>query len=1042
MNLHMPQDPESEAELKNLAAVPYQIVSPANNSSIIGIYQDSMLGSYQFTREGVHFSPRDAMNILMMFNGVNETQLENDIKKDGGINNFDILSQIMPPLSMRYKTKAFKDDKDDYKTSNNVIEIQNGKYIRGQMDKSVMGARTKGLLQRVCNDFGNMGSAKFIDDLQNIVTEYMKSAGFSVGISDLISNQKTNDEIIQVITKKKTDVKNLIDQVQIGIFENNTGKTNEEEFETQVNSILNQATSESGKIGLKSLGKNNRFVIMVNAGSKGSDLNISQMISCLGQQNVDGKRIPYGFENRTLPHFTKYDDSPGARGFVESSYINGLSPQELFFHAMGGRVGLIDTAVKTSTTGYIQRRLIKGLEDLMVSYDMTVRTNKNKIVQFCYGDDNIDTIKVEEQHIPIVSMSTQDIYSHYLVPEENGKIKTLSNIFLKNTLTRHRKQNDEFMEKTQKYIDIMITNRERIIKYVFKNKSDSTISCPVAFMYVINNIQGQCNITVSSLVDITLLEALEMIEDCYSKLETIYYAPPTELFKTLFYYYLSPKDLLIVKRFNKAALILLLDTIIIDYKRAVIAPGEMVGMIAGQSIGEVSTQMTLNTFHFAGVASKSNVTRGVPRIEEILSLSSDIKNPSLSIYLKPEDEKQKEKAQTIMYMLEHTRLEEIVKSIEVCFDPDDLNTLISEDKDTIEQYRAFENMVSECNESSLQSDENEKSKWIIRMVMDPEVMLEKNITMDDVNYTLKNCYDDQIYCIYSDFNSDKLIFRIRMTDVLKSAGGRGQKKPKVNPLDQSDQIYILKNFQDQLLQNVVLRGIKGINKVILRKIVDNMVEHNGIYKKQDIWVLDTIGTNLLDVLGLDFIDNKRTLSNDIVEIFNVLGIEAARQAIYNELVEVVEFDGTYINYHNYSVLVDRMTFTNKLISIFRHGINNDNIGPIAKASFEETPEMFLKAARHAELDTMRGISANVMCGQEGFFGTAAFQVILDIEEMQKLEETSEYKPINVEDEIDKFFGNVQNPDDPCGTNKISIQNNVITIEAEDMGADNTYNPGF
>jgi DNA-directed RNA polymerase II subunit RPB1 len=1021
MNLHMPQDPESEAELKNLAAVPYQIVSPANNSSIIGIYQDSMLGSYQFTREGVHFSPRDAMNILMMFNGVNEKQLENDIKKDGGINNFDILSQIMPPLSMRYKTKAFKDEKDDYKTSNNVIEIQNGKYIRGQMDKSVMGARTKGLLQRVCNDFGNMGSAKFIDDLQNIVTEYMKSAAFSVGISDLISNQKTNDEIIEVITKKKTDVKNLIDQVQIGIFENNTGKTNEEEFETQVNSILNQATSESGKIGLKSLGKNNRFVIMVNAGSKGSDLNISQMISCLGQQNVDGKRIPYGFENRTLPHFTKYDDSPGARGFVESSYINGLSPQELFFHAMGGRVGLIDTAVKTSTTGYIQRRLIKGLEDLMVSYDMTVRTNKNKIVQFSYGDDNIDTIKVEEQHIPIVSMSTQDIYSHYLVPEENGKIKALSNIFLKNTLTRHKKQNDEFMEKTQKYIDMMITNRERIVKYVFKNKSDSSVSCPVAFMHVINNIQGQCNITVSSLVDITLLESLEMIEDCYNKLETIYYAPPTELFKTLFYYYLSPKDLLIVKRFNKAALILLLDTIIIDYKRAVIAPGEMVGMIAGQSIGEVSTQMTLNTFHFAGVASKSNVTRGVPRIE---------------------DEKQKEKAQTIMYMLEHTRLEEIVKSIEVCFDPDDLNTLISEDKDTIEQYRAFENMVSECNEISLQSDENEKSKWIIRMVMDPEIMLEKNITMDDVNYTLKNCYDDQIYCIYSDFNSDKLIFRIRMTDVLKSAGGRGQKKTKVNPLDQSDQIYILKNFQDQLLQNVVLRGIKGINKVILRKIVDNMIEHNGIYKKQDIWVLDTIGTNLLDVLGLDFIDNKRTLSNDIVEIFNVLGIEAARQAIYNELVEVVEFDGTYINYHNYSVLVDRMTFTNKLISIFRHGINNDNIGPIAKASFEETPEMFLKAARHAELDTMRGISANVMCGQEGFFGTAAFQVILDIEEMQKLEENSQYKPINVEDEIDKFFGNVQNPDDPCGTNKISIQNNVITIEAEDMGNDNTYNPGF
>jgi len=1043
MNLHMPQDPESEAELKNLAAVPYQIISPANNSSIIGIYQDSMLGCYQFTRPDINFNPRDAMNLLMMFNNVDENELLKNAESETGITNFNILSQIMLPLSMRYKTKAFKEDKDDMKTSNAVIEIKNGKYIRGQMDKGVLGAGTKGLLQRTCNDFGNMASAKFIDDLQNVVTEYMKTSAFSVGISDLISDTQTNDDIVKVITQKKNDVKNLIDQTQIGIFENNTGKTNEEEFETQVNNILNQATSEAGKIGLKSLGKNNRFVTMVNAGSKGSDLNISFMISCLGQQNVDGKRIPYGFEHRTLPHFTKYDDSPNARGFVESSYINGLSPQELFFHAMGGRVGLIDTAVKTSTTGYIQRRLIKGLEDLMVSYDMTVRTNKNKIVQFAYGEDNIDTVKVENQPISLVSMSIQDIYAHYLLPEENGKVKTLSNIFLKKTMSRYKNQHEDMMRKSNMYIEFMVKMRDDIIKKVFKNKGDIVVNCPVAFSYIIGNIQGQTNLTISSLVDITPLEAYEMIENCFNNLKLNHYAPPTDLFKTLFYFYLSPKDLLIVKRFNKAALTLLLDTITLDYKRAIITPGEMVGMIAGQSIGEVSTQMTLNTFHFAGVASKSNVTRGVPRIEEILSLSSEIKNPSLSIYLKEEDETQKDKAQSIMYMLEHTRLEEIVKSVEVCFDPDDLNTLINDDKDTIEQYRAFEKLVEECNNISLANDENEKSKWVIRMIMDPEVMLEKNITMDDVNFTLNNCYENQISCVYSDYNADKLIFRIRMNEVIKSGTSRGgQKKTKVNPLDQSDQIYILKNFQEQLLQNIVLRGIKGIDKVILRKIKDNMVESNGIYKKQDIWVLDTIGTNLLDVLGLDYIDTKRTFSNDIIEIYNVLGIEAARQSIYNELVDVIEFDGTYINYHNFSVLVDRMTFTNKLISIFRHGINNDNIGPIAKASFEETPEMFLKAARHAELDTLRGISANVMCGQEGFFGTSSFQVVLDIEEMQKLEETSEYKPVDIEDEIEKFFGESGNPEDPCGVNKLTIQNNVTTITAQDMGNDNNYNPGF
>ena len=1518
MNLHMPQDAESDAELRHLAAVPYQIISPANNAAIIGIYQDSMLGSYRFTRENIAFNPRDAMNLLMMFPRVNETLLTE--KRDSGekITNFDILSQILPPMTLHYKTKLFNDS-DDPNSSNNILEIKNGKYIRGQLEKGVLGAGTKGLIHRVCNDFGNFKSADFVDDLQNIITEYMKSSAFSVGISDLMSNEKTNQDIIKTITGKKNDVKGLIDKTQLGIFENNTGKTNVEEFETQVNNILNQATSEAGKIGLKSLNKDNRFVTMVNAGSKGSDLNISFMISCLGQQNVDGKRIPYGFDQRTLPHFTKFDDSPVARGFVESSYINGLSPQELFFHAMGGRVGLIDTAVKTSTTGYIQRRLIKGLEDLMVSYDTTVRTNKGKIVQFTYGDDGVDPVKVENQPIPLVTMSIQDIYAHFNIPDEAAKNKTLSHIFLKNVLVRHKKQLAESQIRLKTLTDEMIVSRDNIVKYVFKNKGDSVVHSPVAFYYIINNIMGQQNLTANSVVDITPLEAMQMIDTTFSNLEKIQCAPPTLLFKTLYYFNLSVKDLLIVKRFNHTALTVLLETIAINYKRAIVAPGEMVGMIAAQSIGEPTTQMsnrycehircvkknkisgkifmvsekigalcdnlieqfpqytfntghhdsvetlldalddeyyiigvdgqekthwnkishvsrhpvngelmkvttrsgrivetttshshlirrdqtvvpitgadmkegmripvakhidntfiqdsiqigdtqykldylfgwfigaylaeghlnkktgshdvngtinitnisphfientkqfakrfgkecrlnekpgeygpgvttlfsykplaqflletcdngsfvkhvpnfaflapnefkagliqayldgdgnfqndklhhqirvcsrskqltkdmalllnyfdifgsikenfirgsniynlaisskystqyqkcigslvhpeklqelvdynerenahslsddidkieglgemiakcgkilalpgqsrnygrwakkdtigrrtlekyvkifeshpdsqkiatelailkqaadsnviwdeivkietwtpeqteyvydftvpanqtfmtdygiivhnTLNTFHFAGVASKSNVTRGVPRIEEILSLSSEPKNPSLTVYLKPEDETDREKAQGIMYMLEHTKLQELVSSIEVCFDPDDLNTLINEDKTTMEQYRAFENMMDECADIAAMEDTNEKSKWIIRMELIPEIMLEKNITMDDINFTLKNSYADDINCVYSDYNSDKLVFRIRMNNILKQSASKNAKKPKVSSLDQSDQIYLLKNFQDQLLKNIVIRGIKKINKVILRRIngQDNVVEKSGVYKKQDIWVLDTIGTNMMDVLALDYIDSKRTFSNDIIEIYNIFGIEAARQTIYNELAEVIEFDGTYINYHHLSLLCDRMTFTNKMISIFRHGINNDNIGPIAKASFEETPEMFLKAARHAELDIMRGVSANVMVGQEGLYGTSAFQVVLDLDEMVKLEETTIYEQPNDAEAIESMFGLAENIDEPCSTNNLVIQNNVSTIKTTDLGTDNDYNPGF
>jgi DNA-directed RNA polymerase beta' subunit len=1516
MNLHMPQDPEAESELKNLAAVPYQIISPGNNAPIIGIYQDSMLGSYRFTRENINFTHKEAMNLLMMFDRVNPAALTGGRTVNDRISNFEVLSQILPPLSIKVKNKQFDGEKENIAESNNVVEIKDGHYLRGQMDKGILGSGTKGLIHRVCNSFGNMASAKFIDDLQNIVTEYMKQSAFSVGISDLITSATTNAKIISIITDKKVDVKNLIDQVQVGVFENNSGKTNEEEFETKINNILGKAQSEAGREALKNLSKDNRFVIMFNAGSKGTEINIQQMTACLGQQNVDGKRIPYGFEHRTLPHYTKYDDSPVARGFVESSYINGLSPQEVFFHAMGGRIGLIDTAVKTSTTGYIQRRLIKGMEDLMVNYDMTVRSNKGKIVQFSYGDDSVDTIKVENQEIPIVDMTVQDIYAHFNIPQDNkGKTKALSGMFVKSALARQKKQEPQINELCKKYTDYMIENRTAIIKNIFNYKSDKVVRLPVAFMHIIQNVMGQQNVNPNSLVDITMLEAFEIIEETFDNLLKIHYAKPTELFKVMYFYYLSPKDLLLNKRFNKKALEILLETIVLDYKRSIIAPGEMVGMIAAQSIGEPTTQMsqrycerircakinkntkiismvsgpigelcdglieenpsftfntghvdsvetlldaldheyyiigvdaeekthwnkishvsrhpvngnmmkvttksgrivhtttshshlirdnqtvvpitganmkegmripvakhidntfvnefvtidnkeykldylfgwfvgaylaeghltkktgsqdvkgtinitniseyfientkqfasrfdkncrlntrpgeygpgtttiftckvladfllsscnngsfvkhlpdfaflaplefkagliqaymdgdgnfqsdemhhqirccsrskqlskdialllnyfdifasikenfvkgsaiynlsisakyakqyedqigtllhkdklmnlvkycertdahnlsdeidkinglgeiiakcgkvlklpgqsrnygrwakkdsigrrtlekyievfetsenaglisdelqilkqaassgviwdeivnieiynldpseyvydftvpanqtfmtdygvivhnTLNTFHFAGVASKSNVTRGVPRIEEILSLSASLKNPSLTVFLKPEDETDRDKASTIQYMLEHTRLEEIVKSIEICFDPDDLNTLIDEDKTTMAQYREFETMIGECLNSPAE-EQGEKSKWIIRIIMDPEVMLEKNITMDDVNFTLNNTYKEEISCIYSDYNADKLVFRIRMNNIIDNAKSRSQKKAKLNPLDQSDQIYILKNFQDSLLTNIVLRGVKNINKVILRKIKDNLVENAGAYVKKDIWVLDTIGTNMLDVLGLDYIDPTRTYSNDIIEIYNVLGMEAARFALYNELAEVLEFDGAYVNAHHMALLCDRMTFNYKMISIFRHGINNDDIGPIAKASFEETPEMFLKAARHAELDTMRGISANVMCGQEGLYGTAAFQVVLDINEMINLDEKYKFEFKSNEDIIEQaLFSGLEETEEQCSKRQLKIDTNVSNLVMKAMDTDNDYNP--
>jgi DNA-directed RNA polymerase II subunit RPB1 len=301
--------------------------------------------------------------------------------------------------------------------------------------------------------------------------------------------------------------------------------------------------------------------------------------------------------------------------------------------------------------------------------------------------------------------------------------------------------------------------------------------------------------------------------------------------------------------------------------------------------------------------------------------------------------------------------------------------------------------------------------------------------MDDVHFAIEHSYKGEISCIYSDFNADKLVLRARLDKSLTNS--------KKKSLDQSDEIYKLKNLQHNLLNNVILRGIKNIPKVLLRKSVNQLKFSGGNYEKEDTWVLDTVGSNLPDILTLRDIDTTRAYSNNIQEVYRTLGIEAARACILKEVQEA--FDESYINYHHLSLLCDRMTATKKMVSVFRHGINNDDIGPIAKASFEETPEMFLRAARHAELDIMTGISANVMCGQEGYFGTGFFQVMLDINEMGKLAGSKE---LEVEKNIDDML-TLEEGDGTCSTQSIAISNNTDMIQATDMGnVDDDYNPGF
>ena len=475
----------------------------------------------------------------------------------------------------------------------------------------------------------------------------------------------------------------------------------------------------------------------------------------------------------------------------------------------------------------------------------------------------------------------------------------------------------------------------------------------------------------------------------------------------------------------------------------------MVGIVGAQSIGEPTTQMTLNTFHFAGVASKSNVTRGVPRIEELLSLTENIKKPSITVELNDDDRHDYNNALKIKHYLEYTTIGDITNSVSICY-----NNKILQDESIFKEYNEFMQLLidSEKQEEKDEKDEKEDNYWILLLELNKELIFEKNIDIEDIIFAIndmtkynltkkpKILEDKEINTIYSDLNSDEIIFRINIRFYDEILNGKEKNKKlkslfKNKPLDAEDKIHNLKNIQDFILNKIVLKGVKNISNVLIRKSVNNLVLKNNEYIKEDYWVLDTIGTNLKDMLLLDNINVDKTISNNIQEVFNVLGIEAARKCLYNEITEAFS-DTKKINVHHIDLLCDRICATKKMVSVFRHGINKDDIGPIAKASFEETPEMFFKAAVHGELDPLTGVSSNVMCGQKGLFGTNMFQVVYDINTALNSENQYDFsKTTNKLEELEELENNTELTEENICDN-IEISNSINNINKNEVIEDN------
>jgi DNA-directed RNA polymerase II subunit RPB1 len=964
MNAHIPQSYEAATELTEIAAVQHQIVTPRHAKPVIGVVQDTLVGSYRITRPRVDFNRREFMN-MQMWNKRFEGVVPKGTKETGGLSRWtghQVISQLLPPINMSMGNDTYKDDKKE----DNFVKIREGEVTQGIFDKGIFSKPSKGIVHTIFKDYGSKDTVNFIDSMQNTIEQFLVYNGFSVGISDLIADEKTREDMDEVIKKRKAAIENILLQIHMDLFDNNTGKSNQKEFENKVFTELNKATEEAGKIGLGSLADENRLIAMVKAGSKGSTINIAQMMACVGQQAPEGKRIPYGFTDRTLPHYKKYDDGAEARGFVESSFIEGLTPQEFFFHAMSGREGLIDTAVKTADTGYIQRQLVKAMEDLVVQYDGTVRDSRMNITQFHYGEDGINSTKIESVSLGIGKLSEEEIMTQY----------GMSGVDLASVLAEGALQGED-SEALTAFAEDVLADRQMLIESVQRSKQDAPLFASVNIERVLTNIAVSFNFAKDSKTDLTPMYVIQGIQKLIKKTQNYH-----KLWAAILRFYLAPHKLIVKERFTRRAFDTACEMILVKNWQAWVQPGEQVGIIAAQSIGEPSTQMTLNTFHLAGVAAKSNVTRGVPRLKELLKVTHNPKAISLTVYLKPEFRGSKEKARQVAQDLELTLLKDITVKTAVYYDPDDAETVIEDDRDLIRFYKLFEdeegankNMITPMPAEAGAEEDGEAEKpvkfsnWLLRFEMDRERMFRKNITMDDVAFVMRERFGDSFSLIYSDYNSNKLIMRMRLPEEMKSG---------------LDDMVSLKKFQNRILNGIVFRGVPGIKSVTFRDDKDMLELQDGTYKQLQQYVLDTDGSNFLQVMRHPYVDPKRLSSSHVHDIYDVLGIEATRSVLLNEITTLFEEAG--VNNRHLGLLCDVMTRSGRLMPSDRHGINKTDIGPIAKASFEETEKILLNAALFGEMDPVTGVSANIMMGQPIRGGTSFFQVLLDEAAFMRLQE--------------------------------------------------------
>jgi len=979
MNMHVPQSIECVEELKRIALVTTQLISPGSSSPCTPIVQDTIIGAYLLTKDENRLTKSDIDN-LMMFNDNFSNELPEPAgKNEYGENYWDgkqLFSMILPKITIKTKT----------------IEVKKGQITDGYLMKDSLESSTNGFIHQIYNAYGVKECSNFLNNTQDLITKFMTSQSFSIGYGDCIIPKEIIEENKIIIKEKIDAIDNVIRSAQEGVFKPELDKKyHREALEKEIMQNINEATNLIEKNLANKIDATNCFMKAVSSGSKGKTVNIRQILGAVGQQEVWDERPTNGFTDRVLPHFARMDISPSAKGFVQHSYAEGMLADEIYFHAMTGRTGVIDTAIKTADSGYISRKFIKATEDLVVNYDGTVRNTMDIILQFKYGDDGYDPTKLEKVPITLIRYSDDEMADLYAYDYEDADDKSYWLGFMTDEAAEKTIKEDDLHNKLEDELDRIFDGRDMIRNEYCKSCEfvrDANTYVPVNFYRLIAIIKEDFNIKSYSLTDMSPIYVINKVSELFDDITqfSLEKNHNLEMHKLVYLTYLTSKNILYHHRFNKVAFDYMIEKVKNKIFESFITPGETVGVIASQTCGEQSTQLTLNTFHLAGVGSGSKViTKGVPRLREIIHLSKEMKIVAMEIYLKEQYRTSPEQVDIIGSEMLYTKLSDVVLRTDIIYESDQTMSG-NEVEEFIVVYNEFDELFDLKNDKCM-------SKWVLRIVFNKDSLMNNNISVSKIQELIyQKSGSNDIKCVFSDDNSSEVILRINV----------------VNDGD-TNNLDFIKDIEKNLM-NMTITGIKGIEEIW--KVDGNVIRYmdDGSYRHEKELLLTCNGTNLREILANDKVDITRTRSNNINEIYEIFGIEAARAHIIEELSNV--FDNG-LNPKHIDMIVDLMTYKGSLIQIARHGINRkEDTGPISKASFEEMMNIFVKAAVFAETDNMKGPSANMLAGQFCKSGTNSFDILMDTDKVinSQFEDTyNEYKNIDKDDigtdDFDSFISN-------------------------------------